>query len=113
MPPTSRSSRSPLVVRRSGRLQVRRGTVGPMSRVMTVVLTSALVAAAVLRSHLLPLCLLALLGALAGLLAATQMKESRDLVRVPVMVAVTALALVGVGQMGAVGILLGVVLLIA
>ena len=85
-----------------------------MARVTTVVLASALVAAAVLRSRLLPLCLLVLLGALAGLLAATQMKESRDLVRVPVMVAVTVLALVGVEQLGAVGIVLGVgVLLIA
>lgn len=84
-----------------------------MARVTTVVLASALVAAAVLRSHLLPLCFLALLGALAGLLAATQMKEPRDLVRVPVMVAVTVLALVGVGQLGAFGVLLGVALLIA
>ena len=80
---------------------------------MTVVVMSALVGAAVLRSPLLPLCLLALLGAVAGLLVATQMKDSRDLVRVPAMVAVTVLALVGVGQLGVIGILLGVALLIA
>jgi hypothetical protein len=84
-----------------------------MSRVTTVVLASVLVAAAVLQSNLLPMCLLALLGAVAGLLVATQMKESRDLLRVPGMVVVTVLVLVGVGQLGVLGILLGVALLIA
>ena len=60
------------------------------------------------------ICLLGalLMGALAGFLIATRMKESRDLVRVPAMVAATVLVLVGVGQLGVVGILLGVVLLL-
>jgi hypothetical protein len=84
-----------------------------MRRLITVTLAIVLVAAAVLRSHLLPLCLLTLTGALVGLLVATQMKGSRDLVRMPVLVAVTALVLVGIGQLGVVGILLGVALLIA
>ncbi|MEP9361627.1 hypothetical protein ABLE68_01590 [Nocardioides sp. CN2-186] len=84
-----------------------------MSRATTAVLASVLVAAAVLQSHLLPLCLLTLLGAVAGFLVATQMKDPRDLLRVPVMVAVTVLVLVGVGQLGAIGILLGVGLLVS
>jgi hypothetical protein len=84
-----------------------------MRRLTAVALASVLVVAAVLRSQLLPLCLVVLMGALVGLLLATQMKEQRDLVRVPAMVAAAALMLVGVGQLGVVGILLGVALLIA
>ena len=84
-----------------------------MRRLAAVVLACILVAAGVLRSHFLPLCLLALMGALVGLLIATQMKDPRDLLRVPAMVAVAVLVLVGVGQLGAVGILLGVALLLA
>jgi hypothetical protein len=82
-------------------------------RLITVTLASVLVAAAVLRSHLLALSLLALMGALVGLLVATQMREPRDLLRVPVMVSVTVLVLVGIGQLGVLGIIIGVALLIA
>ena len=81
-----------------------------MRRLTAVAVACVLVSAAVLRSHLLPLCLLALMGALAGLLVATQLRE-RDLLRTPMMVAVTVLVLVGIGQLGVVGILLGVALL--
>jgi len=84
-----------------------------MRRLTAVVLACILVAAGLLRSHFLPLCLLALMGALGGLLIATQMSDSRELLRVPAMVALTVLVLVGVGQLGAVGILLGVALLLA
>jgi hypothetical protein len=84
-----------------------------MRRLTAVALASVLVTAGVLRSHLLPLCLLALMGALVGFLVATQTRESRDLLRVPVMVAVTVLVLVGVGQLGVLGILLGLALLVA
>jgi hypothetical protein len=82
-----------------------------MRRLTTVTLASVLIAGGALRSHLLPWCLLGLMGALAGLLLATQMKDARDLVRVPVLVAVAVLALAGVGQLGVVGIVLGLVLL--
>ncbi len=78
-----------------------------------MVLASVLAAASVLRSHLLPLALLVVMGALAGLLVATQMDDSRDLLRMPVMGAVTVLMLVGVGQLGVLGIPLGAALLIA
>jgi hypothetical protein len=84
-----------------------------MRRLIVVTLVSVLVAAAVLRSHLLPLGLLALMGALLGLLIATQMKEPRDLLRVPVVVSTTGLVLVGIGQLGGLGILLGAALLVA
>lgn len=84
-----------------------------MRRLTAVTLGSILVAAAALQSHLLPLCLITALGALVGLLVATQMKEPRALLRVPAMVAVTVLVLVGIGQLGVVGILLGIALLIA
>ncbi len=78
-----------------------------------MVLASVLAAAAVLQSRLLPLSLLVVMGALAGLLGATQTDESRDLLRLPMMAAVTVLMLVGVGQLGVLGILLGVALLMA
>ena len=94
-------------------MQVDQEMVGFMRRLTTVTLASVLVLAATLRSQLLPLFLLALMGALVGFLVATQMKGSRGLVRVPVVVAVTVVVLVGVGQLGVVGILLGVALLIA
>ena len=80
-------------------------------RLATVSLASVLIAAGVLRSHLWPLCLLAGMGALVGLLIASQMRESRDLVRMPVLVALAVLVLVGVGQLGVLGILLGLALL--
>jgi len=83
-----------------------------MRRLTAVALASVLIAAGVLRSHLLPLCLLALMGALAGFLVATQTRESRDLLRMPVMVAVTVLVLIGVGQLGVLGILMGLALLL-
>ncbi len=80
-------------------------------RLATVTLASVLIVAAVLRSHLWPLCLLAGLGAVVGLLVGSQMREPRDLLRMPVLVALTVLVLVGIGQLGVVGILLGLVLL--
>jgi hypothetical protein len=80
-------------------------------RLTTIALVCVLIAVGVLRSHLLPLCLLGLMGALVGLLLATQMKDSRDLLRLPGMVAVAVLVLVGVGQLGVLGILLGLILL--
>ncbi|MCW2773111.1 MAG: hypothetical protein JWN91_1437 [Nocardioides sp.] len=82
-----------------------------MRRLTTIALVCVLIAAGVLRSHLLPLCLLGLMGALVGLLLATQMKDSRDLLRTPGLVAVAVLVLVGVGQLGVLGILLGLILL--
>src|SRR4051794_32769276 len=83
-----------------------------MRRPITAALASVLVAAGVLRSHFVPLCILVLMGALVGLLIATQTEESRDVLRVPAMVVVTVLAIVGVGQLGPTGILLGVALLL-
>ena len=81
-----------------------------MSRVVTVVLASLLVGSALLQSELLPLCLLTMIGAGVGFVVATQTKESRHLLRVPVLVALAVLMLVGVGQLGVLGILLGVAL---
>jgi hypothetical protein len=79
-----------------------------MRRLTTVTLTSVLIAAAVLRSHLMPLCLLALMGALVGLLVATQTEGPGDLVRTPAQVAAVAIVLVGIGQFGVLGFILGV-----
>jgi hypothetical protein len=78
---------------------------------VTVSLASVLITAAVLRSQLMPLCLVTLMGALVGLLVATQRKEPRSLVQTPLQVAGVALVLVGVGQLGVLGIILGVGLL--
>jgi uncharacterized membrane protein YfcA len=80
-------------------------------RLIAVVLTTVLVAAAVLRSHLWPLCLLAVMGALIGVLLATCLSDPRDLRRVPALVVVAVLVLVGVGQLGMLGLGLGLVLL--
>ncbi len=82
-----------------------------MRQLTALVLATVLVAAALLRSHLGPLCLLATLGALVGLLVASRMSDPRDLRRVPALVVVTILVLVGVGQLGFLGLVLGLVLL--
>ncbi|WP_345518640.1 hypothetical protein [Nocardioides conyzicola] len=82
-------------------------------RLAAVALASVLIAVGVLRSHVLPLLGVVLLGAAVGLLIALRTGSPHDLLRMPALVAVAALVLVGVGQMGVLGILLGLGLLAA
>ncbi|MBZ5737170.1 hypothetical protein [Nocardioides mangrovi] len=83
-----------------------------MRRLIALALTCALVAVAVLRSHPLALALLVALAALAGLLIAIGGRvRSRDVVRLPVAAAVVVTALVGIGQLGLLGLGIGLVLL--
>ena len=79
-------------------------------------LACSLAVVGVLRSHLWPLTLLVLLGATLGLLLAVGRRNDpaanpRDVVRLPGLVAALVLVLVGVGQLGLLGLLVGVVLL--
>lgn len=87
-----------------------------MRRLTATALACALAAIGVLRSHLWPLLLLALLGAALGLVIALSHRDEPsarvgDLLRLPAYAAGVVLVLVGIGQLGLVGLLVGGVLL--
>lgn len=82
-----------------------------MRRVSAVLLTAMLALAALLRSHLLPLTLLTLLGLAAGALVAADRGEPRAMTRYPLLGGLAVLVLVGIGQLGPIGLLAGALLL--
>lgn len=87
-----------------------------MRRVTATILACVLGAAGVLRSHLWPLAVLVLLGAVVGLLVAVargtgSATRGDDLVRLPAAAAGMVLVLVGIGQLGILGLLAGLALL--
>jgi hypothetical protein len=87
-----------------------------MCRLTATALACGLAAVGVLRSHLWPLILLVLLCAVAGLLvpssrSAEASPRATDLVRGAAMAAGLVLVLVGIGQLGLLGLLLGAAVL--
>lgn len=82
-----------------------------MRRVTTVVLAAALALAAVLRSHLVPLVLLTVMGVAVGVIVAVDSGDPRGVVRYPLLGGVVVLVAVGIGQLGSIGLVAGGLLL--
>ncbi|MBA2953764.1 hypothetical protein GON03_05505 [Nocardioides sp. MAH-18] len=76
-----------------------------------MLLAATLALAAVLRSHLLPLTLLTLMGVAAGFIVAADSGDPRGITRYPLLGGLTVLVLVGIGQLGPIGLLAGALLL--